>query len=159
MIVWDYAPGSQKSADKAWVPRDIVCPPGHLLPNGINAYPTFTVEVAKSNESYVRLGAEASQKYFSAMTGVMVYLGIKIFPTKQMKVIVGERNMTVGYGMVTITETGMIDITVPCVATVTIPTRLIYWGVPANQIPPNNPADYVLDLELVRATINAQWNW
>jgi hypothetical protein len=159
MKVWPYAPSTRKSSDKSFRPPDIQCPPGTLVPGTTVAYPTFTVEVAKSHETLPQLERDAAEKHFALGTGVMIYLGIKIFPTQRMCVLVGERDVVQGHGMIILTRTGFIDTTSPCQAHVTIPTHLLYHGVPAHLIPLNQPADYVLDLELIRAAIDLNWDW
>lgn len=52
---------------------------GLMLMPGINKhYPSFVVEVAYKNETMERLLSDASEKYFTAVTSVRAWLGIKI---------------------------------------------------------------------------------
>ena len=49
---------------------------------------------------------------------------------------------------------GFVRTDVPCNASITIPKRLLYYGVPNGSIPSTNPADFILDLNIVREAIN-----
>ena len=51
---------------------------------------------------------------------------------------------------------GFVRTDVPCNA-ITIPKRLLSYGVPSGSIPSTNPADYILDLNIVREVINANF--
>lgn len=75
----------------------------------------------------------------------MVWLGVKIFPeTDRMRVCLKERDTIIGHST-----------DVPCPATMTIPKRLIYHGVPSQSIPPTTTPDCLLDLELIREAISS----
>jgi hypothetical protein len=82
------------------VPTNVQCPPGVHIGNTTVPYPTFTIDVAKTHESENQLVADAVNKHFAAMTGVMVWLGIRIYPTHHMKITLLERDVTQGFGAV-----------------------------------------------------------
>jgi hypothetical protein len=117
------------------------------------------VEVAKSHESWDRLRRDADEKHFSAITGIVVFLGIKIYPSKRMRIMLLERDHAQGFGAAhpPLVETGFIDTTTPSPQTIVIPKRLIYYGVAPNSIPPTITPDYNLRLELIRKTIDKYW--
>jgi len=50
--------------------------------------------------------------------------------------------------------TGFIDTTSPCHASIVLPKRLLYHGVPNVAIPPTQTPDYVLNLEIIRKAID-----
>ena len=155
-LVFPWAVGSRKSPDNSFLPKNIQCPPGRFINNTNVPYPTFTVEISKSNETWPQLLREADERHFSPLTGVMVWLGVKIFPeTDQMRVCLKERDPITGHGSLDPPITGYISTDVPCQATITIPKRLIYHGVPNQLIPPTTTPDYILDLELIREAINS----
>jgi hypothetical protein len=116
--------------------------------------PTFTVEVSKSNETWPQLLSEADERHFSPLTGVMVWLGVKICPeTERTRVCLKERDTLTRYGS-PLALIGYIRTDVPCHTTITIPKRLMHHGVPNQLIPPTTTPDYILDLELLREAIN-----
>ena len=118
-------------------------------------YPTFTIEVAKTHESEIQLLADAVNKDFATMTGVMVWLGIKIYPTHRMKITLLERDVTQGFGAVNppFADTGFINTVRPCAVSITVPKRLIFHGVPNNLVPPTATPDLILDLNHIREAI------
>ena len=67
--------------------------------------------------------------HFAPITGVVVYLGIKIYPTKTMRVCLLERDTVQGFGYLDppLSQTGFIDINVPCNITIVVPKRLIFF--------------------------------
>ena len=131
---------------------NIQCPPGVHIGNTNVPYPTFTIEVAKTHESDIQLLADAVNKYFAAMTGVMVWLGIKIFPRHHMKIMLLERDVTQGFGAVNppLAYTEFISTVGPCAVSITIPKRLIFQGVANNLVPPTASPDFILDLNHIR---------
>jgi hypothetical protein len=155
LLVFPWAIGSKKSPDNSFRPAQLQSPPGKLIGNSNVLYPNFTVEVAKS-QSWDSFLADAELKHFAEMTGIVVWLGIKIYPTRRMRVCLLERDMTRGSGpkMPLLACTGFIDISVPCQDSIVIPKRLLYYGVPNAAIPPTQTPDYILDLEIIRRSVN-----
>jgi hypothetical protein len=86
------------------------------------------------------------------MTGVMVWLGIMIYPTHRMKIMLLERDVTQGFGAVNppLANTGFISNVGPCAGSITIPKRLIFHGVPNNLVPPTATPNFILDLNHIR---------
>jgi len=151
--------GSKKSPDNSFRPRNLQSPPGRPIGNTNVLSPTFTVQVAKSHESWDRLIADAGTKHFANITGVMVWLGFKIYPTQRMKVCLLERDTVQGFGSLDppLASTNFIDTTVPCQEQIIIPKRLIFHGVPIALVPPTSTPDYVLDLEIIREAIDTNF--
>jgi hypothetical protein len=148
-----------ENPDNCFRPRDIQSPPGLQIGNTGVLYPNFAVEVAKSNESFQRLKDDAEAKHFSAMSGIVLYLGIKIFDYQRMRVVLLERDTAAGSGYINppLAETGYIDVTTPCANTIIIPKRFVYYGVPPPLISSTVTPDYILTLELVRREIFENW--
>jgi hypothetical protein len=134
---------------------NIQCPPDVHIGNTNVPYPTLTIDVAKTHESEIQLLADAVNKHFAAMTGVMVWLGIKIYPTHRMKITLRERDVTQGFGAVDppLAYTGFISTVGPCAVSITIPKRLIFHGVPNNLVPPTATPDFIVDLNHIREAI------
>ena len=82
-LVFPWAVGSKKSPENSFRPRDLQSPLCRTIGNTNILYPTFTVGVAKSHESWDRLIADADTKHFANITEVMVWLGIKITPRNE----------------------------------------------------------------------------
>ena len=158
-LVFPWAVGSKKSPENSFRPRDLQSPPGRPIGNTNVLYPTFTVEVAKSHQSWDRLIADADTKHFANITGVMVWLGIKIYPAQRMRVCLLERDTIQGFGSLDppLASTNFIDTTVPCEEQIMIPKRLIFHGVPIPLVPPTSTPDYVLDLEIIREAIHTNF--
>jgi hypothetical protein len=97
-LAWLYDGSSKKSLENSFTPSNIQSPPGKTIGTSNVCYPTFTVEVGKSHESWDQLLQDADRKHFAAITGVMVYLGIKIFPSKRMRACLLERDTNQGFG-------------------------------------------------------------
>jgi hypothetical protein len=97
-LAFEYAVGCKKSADNSFRATHLQYPPGVLVGNTNVGYPTFTIEVAKTNESEPQLLSDAATKHFSPMTGVVVWLGIKIYPTHLFSVTLLERDIQRGFG-------------------------------------------------------------
>ena len=114
------------------------------------------MEIAKSHDSWDRLLSDANDKHFSPLTGIVLWLGIKIYNSERMRVCLLERDMVQGYGAVDppLACIGFIRTDVPCNASITIPKGLIYYGVPNGLMPPTISPDYILDLNIVREAIN-----
>jgi len=114
-------------------------------------YPNFTIEVAKSYQSWDRLIANVVTKHFSPMTGIVLWLGIKIHPSERMGVCLLERDTAQGSCALNppLASTGFIDTTVPCTASIVMPKRLLSHGVPIALIPLTLTPDYVLDLNIL----------
>lgn len=159
-LAWLYDGGSKKSPDNSFTPSNIQSPPGKTIGTSNVCYPNFTVEVAKSHETWDQLVRDADSKHFAIMTGVMVYLGIKIFPSKRMRICVLERNAIQGFGYLNppLADTGFIDINNPCNITIVIPKRLIFFGVPPALVPPTVAPDYNLDVDIIRRRVLKYWD-
>lgn len=116
--------------------------------------------MGKSHESWDQLLRDADRKHFAAITGVMVYLGIKIFPSKRMRVCLLERDAAQGFGYLDppLADTGFIDINVPCNMTIVFPKSLIFFGVPPALVPPTVTPDYNLDVDIIRRPILRYWD-
>ena len=158
-LAWLYDGGSKKSPDNSFTPTNLQSPPGKTIGATNVLYPNFTVEVAKSHESWGKLLRDAEEKHFSPLTGVVVYLGIKIYPTQRIRVCLLERDAVQGFGYLNppLAETGYIDINVPCNITIVIPKRLIFFGVPPALVPPTVTPDYNLDVDIIRRRILKYW--
>lgn len=156
LLVFPWAVGCKKSPDNCFRPAQLQSPPGVHLGNSNVLYPNFTVEVAKSHETWNELLDDADIKHFSALTGIVLWLGIKIYPTRRMRVCLLERDTNNGWGarMPMLACTGYIDTSSPCHASIVLPKRLLYHGVPNASIPPTQTPDYVLNLEIIRKAIN-----
>jgi hypothetical protein len=89
----------------------------------------------------------------------MVYLGIKIYPSKRMRVVLLERNAVRGFGYRTppLAETPFIDINVPCNTIIVVPKRLIFFGVPAALVPSTVTPDYQLGVDIIRRSVLKYW--
>jgi hypothetical protein len=158
-LAWLYDGGSKKSPDNSFTPAYLQSPPGKTIGTTNVLYPNFTVEVGKSHESWDQLFRDAEEKYFAPITGVVVYLGIKIYPTKRMRVCVLERDAVQGFGYLNppLAQTGFIDINVPCNITIVVPKRLIFFGVPPALVPPTVTPDYNLDVDIIRRRVLKYW--
>ena len=158
-LAWLYAGGSKKSPDNSFTPANLQSPPGKAIGTTNVLYPNFTVEVGKSHESWDQLFRDARDKHFTPITGVVVYLGIKIFPTERIRVCLLERNAVQGFGYLDppLAQTGYIDINVPCNITIVIPKRLIFFGVPPALVPPTVTPDYNLDVDIIRRRVLKYW--
>jgi hypothetical protein len=156
LLVFPWAVGSKKSPDNSFRPTQLQSPPGVRIGTSNVLYPNFTMEVATSNESWDHLLADADEKHFSPLTGIVMWLGIKIYPTVRMRVCLKERDMIQGFGALDppLAITGSIDTTAPCQASIVLPKRLLYHGVPNAHIPPTLTPDYVLDLNIIRESID-----
>jgi hypothetical protein len=120
-------------------------------------YPNFTIQVAKLHQSWDRLIADVVTKHFSPMTGIVVWLGIKISPSRKMRVCLLERDLVQGFGALDpppLAHTDFIDVTAPCTESVVIPKRLLYHRVPVALVPPTVTPDNVLDLNIIREAID-----
>lgn len=154
-LVFPWAVGSKKSPDNSFRPTFLQSPPGRFIGSSNVLYPNFTVEIAKSHESWDQLLSDANAKHFSPLTGIVVWLGIKIYNSERMRVCLSEWDKVQGYGAVDppLACTGFIRTNVPCNASITIPKRLIYYGVPNGLIPTTISPDYILDLNIVREAV------
>ena len=155
-VVFPWAVGSKKSPDNSFCPTHLQSPPGRHIRNSNVMYPNFTIEVAKSHETWERLIAEGISKHFSPMTGIVLWLGIKIYPSERMKVCLLERDMAQGFGALNppLASTDFISTRDPCNVSIVIPKRLLFHGVPIALIPPTMTTDYVLDLNILRVAID-----
>lgn len=85
------------------------------------------------------------------MTSVQVLIGVKIY-THDIRVFWARRSPT-GTGMNIQETTDKFDAQTPTNATLTIPKALIFWGVPAANMPPTPTQNLVLYLETLRLAI------
>jgi hypothetical protein len=157
-VAWLYDGNSKKSPDNSFVPATIQSPPGRTIGNTNVCYPTFTVEVGKSHESWDELLRNAAEKHFAQVTGVMIHLAIKIYPSKRIRVGLLERNVPQGYGYVDppLADTGFLDIHNPCGITLVVPKRLIFFG--ATVVPPTVTPDYNLPVDIIRRRVLQFWD-
>jgi hypothetical protein len=89
-----------------------------------------------------------------------VYLGIKNFETKRMKVCLLQRDFIRGHGDVAHPSQKpyiYIDINHPCNTTITIPKNLIFWDVPAGMLPATATPDYNLRVDVIREMVLEFW--
>jgi len=158
-LAWLYDDESKKSPDNSFAPTDLRSPPAKTIGNTTVMYPTFTIEVGKLHETWDQLFRDAESKHFAADTSVAVYLGIKIFPTKRMKVCLLQRDFVRGFGYLDppLAQTGFLDINVQCNITIVVPKRLIFFGVPVAMIPVTMTADYHLNVEIIRQRVLKYW--
>ena len=109
----------------SFTPADLQNPPGKTIGTTNVLYPNFTVEVGKSHETWRQLLRDGEVKHFAPITGVVVYLGIKIYPNQRIGVCLLERDAVRGFGYVDLprAQTGFIDINVPCNVTMVVVGR------------------------------------
>ena len=182
MIEWYFQPGSETSADQAFRPLRIQVGNNlaKLVP-GSNAiiYPTFIIEAGKTHESYPQLLDDDEQKYFSPLTSIQVWLGIKLFSqSERMKVAVKFRNNSLGYGSdpALFIESETLPIFQPTTLQIIIPKDRIYFAVSQHQIPktritvpgqnvlpvpaaPNGVIDdFVVPVETIRQSVARNWS-
>jgi len=182
LIEWYFQAGSETSADQAFRPLHIQVGNNlaKLVP-GTNAiiYPTFIIEVAKTYESHPQLLDDAEQKYFSPLTSIQVWLGIKLFSqSERLKVAVKFRSNSLGYGSDPdlFIESETLPIFQPTTLQIIIPKDTIYFAVPQNQIPKTRitipgrnvlpvPAlplgaidDFVVPVEIIRQSVARNWS-
>jgi hypothetical protein len=177
---WYYVQGSEKSPDQSFRPRNILTGPNlaKVIPGtaGI-VYPTFTVEVGKTHESYPRLLDDAEHKHFSPMTSVQVWLGIKLHSVSaRMQLALKVRDNARGHGSdpAGLVETPLIDLQQPTNLQIIVPKVLIFFAVPPplpptsvttlgpNCLPPQpNPGavtdDFVINVETIREQVADNW--
>jgi hypothetical protein len=158
-LAWLFDNQSKKSPDNSFAPTDLQSPPAKTIGNTNVIYPTFTIEVGKSHESWDQLFRDAESKHFAADTSVAVYLGIIIFATKRMKVCLLQRDSVRGFGYLNppLAQTGFLDINVPCNITIVVPKHLIFFGVPAAMVPVTVTADYHLNVDIIRQRVLKYW--
>ena len=158
-FAWIYNDGSKKSPDNSFTPANLQSPPGKAIGTTNVLYPNFTVEVGKLHESWEKLFRDAEGKHFAPITGVVVYLGIKIFPTRRMRVCLLERDAVRGFGYLNppLAQTGYIDINITCNIVIVVPKRLIFFGVPPALVPHTVTPDYNLDADIIRRRVLKYW--
>lgn len=96
-------------------------------------YPTFTVEVGKTHETYPRLLDDAEQKHFSPMTSIQVWLGVKLHVgSERMQLTLKVRDEARGYGSdpAGLVETPLIDVRQPTNLEIIVPKARIFFAVP-----------------------------
>ena len=133
------------------------------MPGTTQHFPTFVVEIAYQNETPDRLAADANDKYFTAITSVQAWLGIKIFhnnnpANRQFWVIWGVRSLF-GVGMVhretTVDTNGNeacldVESAVPLLGQFTIPSSYIYYP---HDVPQTVPPNLIIRWETIRLAI------
>jgi hypothetical protein len=149
---WLYDGISKKSPDNSFSPANLSVPPGKCI--GSEQQTSRTPSGQLKLENRMNHGIN-----FAAATGVMLYLGIKIYPTRQIRVCLLERDTVRGFGYIDppLAETGFIDIGFPCNDVIVVPKRLIFFGVPPALIPPTITPDYHLPVELIRIKVAKNW--
>jgi hypothetical protein len=177
LIEWVYQVGSEKSPDQSYRPYNIQLNLGARLVPGKNfVYPTFVIEIAKSNESYPELLRDCDSKHFSPMTSVMIWLGVKAFPTGTMKAVFKLRDLVQGFGYDRNSgaETPVLPLDQPTPIEFVLPKNFIFFAVPPPLPPtpfrlpgpyclpppvnPNIPIDdYFAPLDRIRARLYENW--
>jgi hypothetical protein len=180
-VDWYFQAGSEKSPDQSFCPENIQVGLNlaKLVP-GSNTivYPTFTIEVGRSHETYPQLLNDAELKHFSPMTSVQVWLGIKLYPSVRMKVALKMRHSNLGYGSdpAQFVESDTISLLHPTDIEIIVPKNRIYFAVPPAQVPPTSITtpgrnalprmalpygpidDFVVSLDLIRRRVLRRWN-
>ena len=157
---WLYDNESKKSSDNSFAPTSRQSPPAKTIGNSNVIYPTFTIEVGKSHESWDQLFRDAESKHFAADTSVAIYLGIKIFTqTQRMKVCLLQRDFVQGFGYLhpPLAQTGYLDVNTPCNTTIVVPKHIIFFGVPAAMVPMTVTPNYQLNVDLIRRRVMDYW--
>ena len=118
------------------------------------------IEVAKAPESYDQLLRNAATKHFSALTGVMVYIGVKIYPSRRIRVCVLVRDVGQGFGYINppLADSGFISIDAPSNITLVVPKDLVFFGVPPALVPPTATPDYNLAIDLISRRCVTFWD-
>ena len=148
-----------------------------IPPQNILIYPNFVVEVGKDHETYPELLRDCETKHFSPLTSVQVWLGIKVYPSRRMKVVFKLRDTVRGHGYdpAAGAETPNIDLRNPTTYEFIIPKARIFFAVPPAMVPATQFAlpgpnalpppvvpvvptdDYVLPLECFQSAIIRNW--
>jgi hypothetical protein len=159
-LVWLYDPTSKKSPDNSFIAANIQIPPGKPIGTSNVCYPNVTVEVAKAHESWDQLLPDAAGKHFSATTGVMAYVGVKIFPSRRIRVCLLVRNVLQGFGYIDppLADTRFINIDAPSNMTIVVPKDLIFFGVPPALVPPTVTPNYNLDVDMISQRCVTFWD-
>lgn len=129
---WVYQIGSEKGPDQSYRPYNIQLDLGARLIAGKSLiYPTFVIEIAKSHESYFELLHGCDAKYFSPLTSVTIWLGVKVFPNGTMKAVFKLRDFVQGFGYDRNSgaETTTIPINQPTQIEFVLPKNLIFFAV------------------------------
>jgi hypothetical protein len=147
----------KKSPDSSFTPRDITSPPARIKPNTFGLgpgfmYPTIVYEVAHRNESWRRLKDDARNKAFSRLTSIQVFVGVKIY-AHHFRAFWAHRRTNPNYGMYIQQTTTRLDVKLETQEIFRIPAQYIFFGVPANNIPPTPTPTLDLHLEKVRNAI------
>jgi hypothetical protein len=176
---WYWQAGSEKSPDQSFRPRNILPGPNlaKLIPGTAIPYPTFTIEVGKTHETYPQLLADAENKHFSPITSIQVWLGIKLYPTTaRMKLALKVRDAARGYGSDPnqLVETPVMELDQPTNLQIIVPKAHIFFAVQppwpptsltrlgANTLPPQPVPggmtdDFVIDVETIRSNVEDNW--
>ena len=179
IVDWYWQPGSEKSPDQSFRPRNILTGPNlaKLIPGTGISYPTFTIEVGKTHETYPRLLDDAENKHFSPITSVQVWLGIKLYPnTARMRIALKIRDAARGYGSDPnqLIETPVMELNVPTDLQIIVPKGLIFFAVqppwpptfmkhlgpntlPPQPVPGIMTDDFVIDVETIRSNVEDNW--
>jgi len=177
LIEWYYQAGSEKSPDQSFRPINIQTGNNlaKLVPGSTAiVYPTFTIEVGKTHESYRQLLDDAELKHFSPTTSIQIWLGIKLFTRSgRMQIALKVRDTNIGYGSDSagLIETAKISIFQATDIQIIVAKARVYFGVPQGQVPltrltipgpnalpvPQVPYgsidDFVIDVELIRQRV------
>jgi hypothetical protein len=149
--------GAKKEPDESWIPRDIDGnnPNVRFIPGTNDIYPTFVLEVGYQHETYPELLRDAAAKHFSPMTSIQLYLGIKIHRNSRrfQTVLCDRAPRNAGGTNILFSTNGMLSVDVPTPLSFTLPSRLLFFGVPAHLIPATATPDLVVPLERIRIAI------
>ena len=154
LIDYEFLPGSSKSPDASFCPRDIAIPPALPRPGSVRPgysgtpYPTLVFEGAVTNEDWEQLKADRRNKAFSANTSIQVLVGVKVHGRTSFQCFWGKRRHAVNGGMRIMHATPRIPTNKPTNRVLRIPAALIFWGVPV--MPPLPSQHLPLSLERLR---------
>jgi hypothetical protein len=131
----------------------------------LSGFPTFCFEIAVSNEDGERLLNDAEVKYFSPLTDIVVWMGVKV-----RRRAAGTdfwagwgRRKQIGYGLFLMEQTEdangestFLPVNAPLLGALAVPSDLIFGSIP---VPPGVPLNFVVPLEDIRTAINDGTEW
>jgi hypothetical protein len=90
----------------------------------------------------------------------MAYVGVKIFPSRRIRVCLLVRNVLQGFGYIDppLADTRFINIDAPSNMTIVVPKDLIFFGVPPALVPPTVTPNYNLDVDMISQRCVTFWD-